>query len=219
MGAGDDGVNAAAIAIPGSVKVLGGLGADQFGLRDDPNWGAEPDAPVFIGGNLSVNLGGHLGDNMFWISVAGMGGTVARNVTVVGVNSAHLDGDLFGGGSGQAMESADLNIAGNLTIRLSGPSDGSFGAYIGNVNAYGSTYVKGSSFADYAYIQGSNFLGRVVVSLGAGNDELNLDRASISRFNSTFVVNFGAGSDRLNERADNYFAFPIVTTGGPESIY
>jgi hypothetical protein len=214
MGAGNDVVNAAAIAIPGSVRVLGGLGSDQFGLSDAPSESTEPDALVFIGGSLIVNLGGHRGDRMSWMCRASLGGTVAQNVTVTGVNSAYF----LGGGSSQAMESADLNIGGKLTVLLSGPSNGSFGAYFGSVNAYGSTYIKGSAFADSTYISGSNFLSRVVLNLGAGNDDLNLNWGSANRFNSKFLVNFGTGSDSLRQRNDNYFALPMVTTGGPENI-
>jgi hypothetical protein len=216
MAGGHDTVFAAGVAIPGSLQVLGGLGSDAFVLDNQPEYSGKPATPIFIGGSLSANLGGQLDDRVYWSADAGLGGTVARNLTIAGANRATFTGH---DGTGAAVESTDINVGGNVSIRLSGPSEATFSAALSNVNVYGSTSIIGTAIAERISLQGANFLGRVGVNLGGGDDYIEVGNGYRNRFNSAVVVNFGAGSDTLVQPDGNYFAVPMVILGGPEFSY
>jgi hypothetical protein len=219
LGAGDDGFFVAAINIGGNLDIRLGSGADEFDLDDQPT-NANPDAPVFIGGSVLVNLGGNAGDFVDWDtddSGSDFGITIGKNVNIEGVADVDLNGD----GGDTAVQTDDITIGGSLKIVLNGFGDvgGDLAeVFLDDVNVGGNTTLIGTAAAETIRISDSSFVRRVEGSLGAGDDLLDIDEGAFNRFNAAVVVNFGAGFDTLDDNAGNFFAVPPIGKKGPENI-
>jgi hypothetical protein len=217
LGAGDDGLFVAAINIGGALDFNMGAGADEFFVDDQGSSGGNPDGPVFIGGSVIINFGGNPGDYADWEPGAVSGITIGNNVTLAGV----ADVNLLGNGGDSGVQVGDINIGGFLKITLNGAGNvagDSAEALVDDVNVGGTTILNGSASAETIRVEVSSFARRVAVSLGAGDDLLDIGTGGPNRFNADVVANFGAGTDTVDDQPGNFFAVPPIARKGPEII-
>jgi hypothetical protein len=210
--AGDDTVNISAIQIGGLLDLRMGSGADEVDIDNTTTLGGGPNGDVVIGNDVIVNMGGNAGDFIEWDSTgADLGITVGNHVTLTGAADVDLDGD--GGTFG--VEPEDINIGGNLKIALTGFGDVNGDGWevdIDDVNVLGTTTLNGSGAVDRIEVTDSSFVRKVTVSLGGGDDLLDVDGGAgqENQFSAAVVVNGGAGSDTVDNSVLNLFAVPPV---------
>lgn len=215
MGKGNDIVQVSGIAISGNLKFAGGPGSDFLFLGNTPKTGAVLENALFIGGSVLANMGGQLGDSFQWIAEDNRGGTVARNVMI----SDTTDASIFSEAQGTSgLQATDIFIGGNLKIGLiPAGGDGRFVQLIG-LNLFGNLAVKGSAGQDVVVLAENNFLGRVAIDLGKGDDLLILHFGNGSLFQGSTKFNFGSGNDVMSTRGLDSFLSTPKMLGGPESI-
>lgn len=215
LGGGNDHLLIAAIQIGGGVTINMGSGSDQFRLYTRTFLPSSMDGNVMIGGPLTANMGNNVGDFVdVHANLATFGIFVGGNVALHNV----ADVDLNGNGGSSLSETIDIHVGGNLTIGLSSfgdvNSDG-LNVDIDDLNVLGTTTINGSSAADRVQITESTFARRVVVSLGAGDDLLDLDLGAgfRNRFFDRFTFYGGSGFDTFDNNTDNVFAFqPVLSS-------
>jgi hypothetical protein len=223
---GDDELHLSAIHIGGAVSVDMGGGEDLFDLDTQSVAGGEGgqafSGNVFIGGSVICKMGGNAGDNVECdtaVGGEGLGITIGNNVTLAGTADAELDG----AGTTYGAESEDIRIGGFLKVSLNGSGDADGDdteVLLNNVNVGGTTILNGSAIRDRIVAIDSSFARRVAVTLGAGDDKLDLDAGagSANLFSGPVVADFGAGTDTLDDQPGNIFLVPPVGKNGPEII-
>lgn len=214
MGSGNDRLDVAALVISGDLTINMGSGSDVFNLNNTPDGPGLGDNNVFIGGSINANLGSNPGDRVDWdgdnldYSIF-----IGQNVVLKGVADVDLDGN----GGLIALEESDILIGGSLTISLTefGDQNGDGQSIdMDDVNVGNTTTINGSSAADRVRITDSKFSWRFTISLGGGNDVLDLANGidNHNTFGYQFVYSGGAGTDRFESQGTNYGATPVFVS-------
>lgn len=204
---GDDVVDIRGVKIGGSLRVRTEGGNDDVELHNTDR--LLVDACVFIGRNLELNLGGQEGDdfeiepssNEFPI-------TIGRTLSVRG--AAHVD--LDGLGVEFASEPGDVLIGGNLEIRTTSTSASTLSIRIlriDDVAVGGNSKWTFGSTVDEVRVQESAFVGKVKVSLGAGDDVFTIGGTTHgSAFASAVELAGGSGTEDALDLGTAVFATP-----------
>lgn len=197
LGDGNDSLELQAVEIPGNLTVNLGDGADEFIIEDDTE----------IAGFVKANLGGDTGDFVEWKRRVEIGG----NVTLNGVADLNLEGL----GASSANDAEDIDIGGNLIIKLvnSGDVNGDNEELeLSNVNVFGKTTLTGSNKTDRLDIFDSSFTGNFIANLGDGDDEIDVATEAVDKneFLAAAIFNGGDGDDEAKFGDENDFAQPQV---------
>lgn len=199
---GNDDINLAAIQIGGIVDIRMGAGDDDVDVDNTPDVGASADNTVSIG-DLLIHMGGNASDNVNISSDSGSFGiSFARDLVIEGVTQV----DINGNGGTFATQLTDVNVGRNLRIAAS--SFVSVDIDLDDINVLGTTTIVGGGANDRVEITDSSFARSVSVSLGLGNDVVDLDNGAgeESAFSATVIFDGGAGTDTLDNFPGNLFA-------------
>lgn len=210
MGAGNDTVNLHSIQIGGYVNLNMNTGGDRITIDTNTFNVLNPDANVFIGRYVIAEMGNNAGDLVRMESIGtGLGITIAGNVDIVYASDVDLDG----GGSSFASEATDVTIGGILKMTMGkyGDVNGDLRTVdLDNVNVGGQMALQGSAAIDNIEFTDCSFSQAMSVSLGGGNDILDLDDGigQGNQFGAKVTFNGGAGTDTLDDSVLNVFAVP-----------
>jgi hypothetical protein len=214
LGGGDDALDVQSVRIAQDFVVNAGEGDDAVVFRDTQPY------RVFIGGKLSINLGGNPGDDVSIRDENGSGIVVHEDLIIVGAADVELDGN--GGSSSSVPQPADVILQGKLSVSLSGHGDVNGDGdeiELNDVAVVGNTLLKGSEAMDRVEIASSIFTkGKVKIVLGDGDDVVDLDEGTGSQnlFYRNVVINFGDGTDTLFDHPQNFYSGSFKTRKGPE---
>jgi hypothetical protein len=202
MGGGDDFLDLAGIHIGGALIIDLGAGDDVLDLDDTPDIGTALDHHVFIPGGIDVKMGGQAGDSVDWDSaVAGV--TIGGDVVL----AQAADIDLKGSGGSDLAEPVDIHIGGKLKIsKHMGMID------LDDVNVGLVTIIELGSSADFVDVTDSRFAGSVSISLGSGDDRLDLGTGT-NEFNGPFTAQGGKDNDEFDFDPANVFTFGFGVSG------
>jgi hypothetical protein len=198
LGAGDDALFVAGIHIGGTLAVDMGAGNDELDLDVTTNLtDFAPDHDVFIGGGVTVKLGGQPGDWVDWIAEGGLGITIGGDVTISQAADLVMDGD---GGTFRAEET-DIHIGGDLKISKHVGMDvngDTWTAQIDDLNVGGSTTLQLGKAPNAVEIADSTFVGSVGIAFGSGDDLLDLELENHgSLFHGLVTAQGGQGNDEV----------------------
>lgn len=197
LGDGDDTLRLDALEITGSITANLGDGADELLINDDTE----------IGGSLKANFGGDSGDFTHWDKRVQIGGNVNLN--------SLADVSFNGLGSSSGNETDDIDIGGNLIVKLANAADVNADTeelQFDNLNVFGKTTITGSNNTDRLDIFDSSFAGTVTINLGNGNDELDVKTEVVDKnvFLANAIFNGGDGDDEAKIGDNNDFNNPQV---------
>jgi len=210
LGAGNDVVNLHAIQIGGFVNLNMNSGGDRISIDNNTFGLANPDRSVLIGRYLIAEMGNNAGDLVtMQCNVAGLGITIAGNVDLVYASDVDFNGD----GGTSSNEPTDVTIGGILKMTMGRFGDANADGLtvdLDDVNVGGQMALQGSTAVDRVEFTDCSFAQPMSVSLGAGNDVLDLDGGAGEGnvFNAKVTFNGGAGTDTLDDSAFNVFAVP-----------
>lgn len=200
-GGGNDSLDARGIHIGGSLKVKTGPGGDTIHLSDASS---PTQRELFIGGNVTLDLGGQSNDRVDFESITGDGISIGGNVVI---RRSEIVQAATGNGP-HTMNADDLRIGGNLVIRAAKGIEHSI--TIDSTNVCGSTRIVMGSEFDSVTLLRSTFVGKVSVALGGADDALEFQIApSHCRFESAVVIDGGPGNDAAT-MIGGIFAQPIA---------
>ncbi|MCA9093939.1 MAG: hypothetical protein KDA68_10660 [Planctomycetaceae bacterium] len=207
FGSGADTLHLSAVEIPGNLKVNMGAGEDTLVMKNTPLSGPSPDGDLLIRGNTTVKMGNNAGDYVLMNADSGTYGIYLRgNAKFLG----SADVDLRGAGGSASIELPDVNVAGNLMIKLSqfGDANGdNENLRLRDVNVFGTTKILGSTSADKMEIYRSRFADRLDINTRAGDDLIDTQiGGASSHFEGPVKVNGGAGDDTYDQSLFNVFA-------------
>ena len=175
-----------------------------------------------------VNILGDGGDNQLTITLNGTNGAIisGQGGTTLNRGSASVTVDNFasflnvnlGGGNDSltlnGSTTQQLRVSGASLINLGEGNDtlklNNFSSALGLIvyGGGGNDTVEGAKIADSTVNGGLRVNGPVVLSLGAGNDVLNLKN---SAFNKTFLADGGLGNDTLDFRNNEFRSVTVIT--------
>lgn len=211
FGSGDNDLNLDGVQIGGNLVANMGLGNDEVDIDNDSAMAGDA-FPVFIGGSVILNLGGQMEDFVEFDTDGGAedGITIGRHLIINGAADIDLDGD---GGSSDS-ESDDINIGGNLLITsrtaLDFDGDG-FTVQLEDCNVGGAVIMNLGNDEDLVAIGHSSFGSNVSISLGGGDDTLDIDSSGDSNlFARRLTVNGGLGLDTFDTDAGNVLVTPAT---------
>lgn len=218
FGSGDDYLQLAAVEIPGKLNVKMGGGEDTFLMDNSPFVGPSAPGDLKIGGKTTVNMGNNPDDFVKLSANAGDHGVYLKgNAKFLG----SPDVDLRGAGGTSVVESHDVHIQGNLSIKLSPYGDANGDGEnlrLRDVNMHGTTKIVGATGNDKMEIYRSQFAGPLNVNLRGGDDLFDTHiGAGSNRFNGPVKLNGGFGTDTYDQSAANQF-FSTETFTAFESL-
>ncbi|MBK6939667.1 MAG: hypothetical protein IPH13_05560 [Planctomycetes bacterium] len=195
-GTGNDQVFVNGIEIGGSLVVNTGDGVDQVDIDNTRLDGLA--FPVMIGKNVTLRLGGYVGEQVDVDTEDEAGFLIGGNTTIEGASDIDLNGD----GTDPNYVVGDILLCGDLRIKVDEALDQNGDAHsidLDNVVVGGATRLKLSNRNDatgndFVRIKRSSFVRNFEANLRAGNDELHFD-ALPSKFGADFVVCGGAGEN------------------------
>lgn len=208
FGSGTDSFVLSGVEIPGNLKVNMGGGDDSFTMNNTPVAGPSPDGNIVIRGNTSVKMGnGNQKGYVFLQTNSGDHGIYLRgNAKFLG----SADVDLRGDGGSSNIEPPDVNVGGNLLIKLSQFSDVNgdlVNVRLRDVNVFGNAKIQGSVSADHMEIYRSRFENHLDISARSGDDLIDTQLGGAgSQFDGPVKVNGGSGDDTYDQSFFNVFS-------------